>query len=614
MRSEKFMCPLLLLDVAILFGWSNAIILDTDEQQPLSTQELQVELKSFSQTSIDPIFYPMCQGEFLDSFERSDLSPWTSALYIWGIRDTTNTYGPDTHAFSGYRYAGCPAGDVAQYLGSQTGYLFTPTIDLTDWDSLYLSFNYWSLFEGMMTNFDGGIIEISPDNGTSWLQVDSLAEGHLNPTYDSRLAGTGPLGTRWAYCYSTDPDWVSVSTQDLIGLGYVSPGDQIQIRWVFASDPAAQGEGWFVDDVRIAETSPPDLQPPIIDHTPLTDTTDTLNNYTVTAVITDDGAGVDTDSVLLHYEIEDGPILDVYMANTAGDTFEADIPSQNYHTDIWYKIMAADLAGNVAETPLYNFEVTNARTIIYDDSQPWWSSAVINPGDGSFVQFSFSDVGIDSGLLHQVKFSFDGPGRFDLRVYKGTTGIPAELIDSISGLMSPGYLWHTVDITHLDIHMRGEDPVVGYIIAAGESLGVLRDPTLDHSNRMWNFIGNSWQGGTLGDHMIRLKVIPIDVPAVKDNPGELPNRIVFDRISPNPVRRYALFEYQLPTAHNVSLNVYDASGQLVTPLVHGYEQAGTHQVSWNGEDERGNLVASGIYFLKFVVDDYTATKKLLLVR
>ncbi|GAI58786.1 unnamed protein product, partial [marine sediment metagenome] len=160
-------------------------------------------------------------------------APWTISGSNWGIRDTMDTYGPDTCAFFGYQYAGIPSTDIPEYPGNQTGYLISPTIDITGWDSLFLSFNYWGDFEAAASNFDGGIIEISANNGATWVQVDSLAEGHLNPTYDAELSGTGQIGTPWAYCYDT-PGWVSVSSLDLIDLAYASPGDQVKIRFIFA--------------------------------------------------------------------------------------------------------------------------------------------------------------------------------------------------------------------------------------------------------------------------------------------------------------------------------------------------------------------------------------------
>ncbi len=603
-----------IIGLIMLFSWSNAAVPAGENQAAF--QGIKVDLSAVSRSlATSPLHYPMRQ-ELLDSFERSILDPWTTIGYSWGIRDTTNQYGPDTVAFSGYRYAGVPEQDVATYSGDQTGYLITPSIDLTGWDSLYLSFNYWSSFEGPATNFDGGILQISSDNGNTWVQLDSLAEGHLNPTYDSRLAGTGALGYAWAYCFTTDPDWVSVSSQDLIGLGYASPGDTVQISFIFASDPLAAGEGWFIDDVRIAPTSPTDLQAPIIEHTPLTDTTDTLNNYVITATITDLGSGVNYDSVLLHYQIEEQPIVSVNMdtiGTGSSDIYEAEIPAQKFHTDIYYRITAVDIAGNEGSTPEYNFEVTNARTIIYDDDQPWYGATVSNPGDGAFVQFSFSDVGIDSGLLHQVKFYFDRLGQFDLHIYRGTGGAPGELIDSMVGLTSSGYQWHTVDITHLDIHMKNEEPVVGYIIVT-DSLGVLKDELLDYGFRMWEYVGGFWQNGSGGDHMIRLKVIPLDLPGIEDTPGDVPHRVVFRQISPNPTRNLALIEYVLPTTQKVSMYVYDVSGQLIKRLVESEEQAGTHQVAWDGRDEQGDQVASGVYFVKFAAEDYLSTKKILFIR
>jgi hypothetical protein len=254
-----------------------------ENQEPI-THTVRLELNSASV----PVVYPMRQ-EFVDSFERSVITPWTTGgTAAWVIRDTTNTYGPDTCAVSGYRYAGVPTADTVVYPGNETDSLSTPTIDLTGWDSLFFSFSYWADFEGSATNFDGGIIQISADNGATWVQIDSLAQGHLNPTYDQQLVGTGQIGTPWAYCYDRQY-WVAVSSMDLIGLGYAATGNQIKIRFVFDSDDLSGGQGWFIDDVRIADTPPPDLQPPLIVHTPLPDTIDTLSNYTVTATVTDGG-------------------------------------------------------------------------------------------------------------------------------------------------------------------------------------------------------------------------------------------------------------------------------------------------------------------------------------
>jgi hypothetical protein len=597
--------------LGIFISTSGAVVPEDYAQQP---RVLGPEFIRVSPENASFLSYPW-RPEYIDSFERSTIAPWTTSGYLWDIRDTTDTYGPDTALVFGYRYAGVPATDLPQYAGNQTGYLVTPVYDLTGWSAFYISADYWSSFEGPATNFDGGIVEISNNAGATWVQIDSLAQGHLNPTYDAQLAGSGSLGTRWAYCYSTDPDWVSVSSGDLIALGYCSPGDQVQVRFTFASDPLSNGEGWFVDNTRRADTPPPDLQPPIIAHTPLPDTIDTLSNYTVTATITDDGSGVNPDSVILHYEIENGPILDVYMTSAGPDVYEADIPAQTWHTDVWYCVMAADNAGNWATTETYNFEVTNARTIIYDDGQPYWVPAATIGGDGQYARFEFSAVGIDSGLVHQVKLLISDPGTFDIRIYQATAGPPGPFIDSVAGLVNTVLQWYTVDLTDLNIITNNPfGIVVGHIIGPGDSCGILRDPVLDYPANMWDFIGNVWQPGGLGDNMIRLKVIPITLTGIAEKPGEHYSNFAFGQISPNPMRTNTVIEYQLATPQRVLLDVYNVSGQLVKTLVNQHEQSGKHQVTWNSHDERGRQVASGIYFLKLQAGENTATRKLLIVR
>jgi hypothetical protein len=599
MKSKWISIPVICL--IMLITWSYATKLETQPEIPVMTSIVNTQPVLLRQ-AID------------DDFERSDIAPWTTTGYTWAIRDTTNTYGPDTHAVSGYRYAGCPGADIALYTGNQTGYLVSPTIDITGWDSLYLSFNFWADWEGTQTNFDGGIVEISPDNGATWIQVDSLAVSHLNPTYDSELAGTGSLGTAWAYCYDRYY-WVNVGSLDLIGLGYATPGDQIQIRFTFCSDPAAAGMGWFVDDVRIDQTSPPDLQPPVIVHTPLSDTTDTLNDYTITATITDAGSGLDTDSIYLHYQIESGSMVHVLMSNVSGDDYAADIPAQSFHTDVDYCITAADNAGNEASTPVYNFEVTNARTIIYDDGQPWWAPGVTTPGDGCFTQFRFNDVGIDSGLVHEVQFLFEGPGPFDVRVYQGTSGQPGSLIDSVAGLNSTGYEWNRIELTGLDIR-TDEEVVVGYIIGAGDSLGLLRDSSLNYQTQMWDYVSGTWNGGTSGDHMIRLKVIPITFTGIFDDQGNqiAPFNYGLGQITPNPMNRNTAIEFYIKSAQKTSVCIYDVTGQLIKTLIDQFVESGVHEVSWNGSDDRGVRVANGVYFVKLTAGDHTSASKLLVMR
>ena len=118
----------------------------------------------------------------------------------------------------------------------------------------------------------------------------------------------------------------------------------------------------------------------------------------------------------------------------------------------------------------------------------------------------------------------------------------------------------------------------------------------------------------MGDHMTRLKVIPITLTGVAEKPGEPYAGFILDQITPNPMNTNTTIKYQLAAAQMVSLKVYAITGQLVRSLVAGHEQAGSYEVTWDSRDSRGNRVASGVYFVKLEAGDNTATGKLLLIR
>lgn len=80
---------------------------------------------------------------------------------------------------------------------------------------------------------------------------------------------------------------------------------------------------------------------------------------------------------------------------------------------------------------------------------------------------------------------------------------------------------------------------------------------------------------------------------------------------PNPFRSKASISYSLPRTENVNLKLYDVIGKLVRTLKSGTEKAGFYIVIWNGDDDKGEKVAKGIYFYRFEADEYIATNKMV---
>jgi hypothetical protein len=97
-------------------------------------------------------------------------------------------------------------------------------------------------------------------------------------------------------------------------------------------------------------------------------------------------------------------------------------------------------------------------------------------------------------------------------------------------------------------------------------------------------------------------------------PERLPDRYVLAQNYPNPFNPQTRIIYQLPQASQVALTVYNVMGQAICRLVDGPQGAGEHVVTWQGVDEGGRPVASGIYFYQLVAGQFVETRKMLLLK
>jgi len=84
---------------------------------------------------------------------------------------------------------------------------------------------------------------------------------------------------------------------------------------------------------------------------------------------------------------------------------------------------------------------------------------------------------------------------------------------------------------------------------------------------------------------------------------------------PNPFNPVTEVAFQVPDGGaNMSLRIYDVSGRLVRTLVDGYQPSGAGSVSWDGTNDAGAKVASGMYTYRLTAPTYTESKKMLLLK
>ncbi len=133
--------------------------------------------------------------------------------------------------------------------------------------------------------------------------------------------------------------------------------------------------------------------------------------------------------------------------------------------------------------------------------------------------------------------------------------------------------------------------------------------------------------GRMGSAFLGLKdgrtvVVPVYVPGIinygitgVDDPStNMPTAIALNQNYPNPFNPETNIEFALPTAQNVTLQIYNLLGQTVKTLVSGQMDAGYHTARWNGTNENGSQVPSGVYFFRLSTDNFTKTNKMILLR
>jgi hypothetical protein len=112
------------------------------------------------------------------------------------------------------------------------------------------------------------------------------------------------------------------------------------------------------------------------------------------------------------------------------------------------------------------------------------------------------------------------------------------------------------------------------------------------------------------------KMIVSPVTAIEDRNGKarVPSAYRLSQNYPNPFNPQTSIQFSCPNLGWVRLDVYNLLGQRVTTLVDGIYQGGTYNVNWEGVDDRGLSVASGVYIYSLMTNDTRIARKMLLIR
>ena len=99
------------------------------------------------------------------------------------------------------------------------------------------------------------------------------------------------------------------------------------------------------------------------------------------------------------------------------------------------------------------------------------------------------------------------------------------------------------------------------------------------------------------------------------NASDLPSDFMLSQNYPNPFNPQTEIQYTIPKKSRIQLKIYNTLGEDVISLVNEEKLAGTYKVQWNGKNEQGNSLPSGLYYYCLKADNMIiSTNKMILLR
>ncbi len=102
--------------------------------------------------------------------------------------------------------------------------------------------------------------------------------------------------------------------------------------------------------------------------------------------------------------------------------------------------------------------------------------------------------------------------------------------------------------------------------------------------------------------------------ALSETNDSAPRTFTLAQNYPNPFNPETSINYSITAGGNVSLTIYNALGQKIRTLVNGVQAGGDYQVTWNGRDDRGVQVSTGLYFYRLTTGGFSSIRKMTFLK
>lgn len=248
--------------------------------------------------------------------------------------------------------------------------------------------------------------------------------------------------------------------------------------------------------------------------------------------------------------------------------------------------------------------------------------------DGSqFTQYADTIMGVHFHEIPSIAIDLDGVVWLSAQCYAATFGGGPGNLVSFDGVNWAAYSDSNSALPSKRVSSVTIDNNNGKWIGTGAGLAFFDDTNwviYDTSNsglpQNWiNSIsidgnGNKWMG-TYGGGLAVFNEGGIVVGTDEEQENQLQSsKFSLQQNHPNPFNPITTISYDLPELTDVNLTIFDVKGRKVATLLNTPRDAGTHKVQWNGLDDRGKQVSTGVYLARLQAGDFSKTIKMVYLK
>jgi len=365
-----------------------------------------------------------------------------------------------------------------------------------------------------------------------------------------------------------------------------------------------------------------DNDPPVIECLPRVLGFLVEDSYEINAEITDI-SGVMSASVF--YSIDSLNYVEIAMANITGDTWSAEIPSQPIGSTVYYYVSATDNSQNQntgmfpegGQDNPFTLQIVDGYEIAYDDGTPesFWIVGSAWDNNKFAVKLTPDDYPVKiTGALVMV----DEVTPFNITINEDNSGVPGILITGPYEISRNAEDWAILFIP------EGQQPQINsgdfwlvfhWRINSPGSPGVGIDTfSPDYRSMRYNDT-TGWVPVASADFIMRafgvsLTSNPFEDPFIEKTPMNFKLLGNF----PNPFNSSTEIRFLAPVSGYANLEIFDLTGRKVKTVIDGQINTGENIVTWNGLDDNGNPVSSGIYFYRLEAGNSSQVEKMVLIK